>query len=162
MLARTFLGSTIFGYTNGSSNGSLLVTHPSLAPFVRPLTSQELGTLGNVKECIAAATIALPKEPIFHVFSLYISGYDSRARDEVSKAMTPWLATPAIFMGDMNHVQSQVLDAHNQGHMANWPWLRAQLTPGAATPPTLIDIFRIEPPVGTRPHRPQHQADGKA
>ena len=161
IMARTFPGSVVMGYTNGASNGSILVVHPSLAPFVRPLTSPELGTLGNVHDCVAAATIALPKEPIFHVFSLYISGYDSRARDKVARAITPWLNTPALFLGDMNHVQSQVLDSHNQGHMANWPWLRTQLTPEATTPPTLVDFFRVKHPLDTSLTRPQDTVDGR-
>ena len=94
VLMSTFPGATLFGHTNGRSNGSILVIHPTLAPFVRPLTCPNLNTINNVHECIAAATVTIPKEPTFHVFGIYISGYDARAREDVASTITPWLDTP--------------------------------------------------------------------
>ena len=160
VLSRIFPGATLFGYTNGRSNGSVLVVHPTLAPFARPLTCKNLGTVGNVQECIAAVTINIPKEPTFHIFGIYISGHDAGARAQVAATITPWLATPALFLGDMNHVQSPVLDSLNQGALADWPWLRTQLTISDRHRPTLIDFFRVTKPQDTTLTRPQLARDG--
>ena len=160
LLTRTFPGAALFGYTNGGSNGSVLVVHPSLASFVRPLNSVELGPIGNVHECIAAVTVALPKEPVFHVFSIYISGHDAVARDQVANAITPWFNTPAIFMGDMNHVQNPMFDALHQRSPADWPWLRTQLSASAVGRPTLLDFFRLQRPHDRTLTRPSVPPDG--
>ena len=160
VLMNTFPGATLFGHTNGRSNGSILVVHPTLAPFVRPLTCPNLNTINNVRECIAAATVTIPKEPTFHVFGIYISGYDARAREAVASKITPWLDTPAIFMGDMNHVQSPVLDSLGQRDIANWQWLRTQLSTTSRARPTLLDFFRLQKPLDTTLTRPQQAQDG--
>ena len=133
---------TFRNVSSDKSNGTAIIIHSSLPPFVTQLKHDK------VNGCLIAMDLTIPGYHTLRIIDVYKSDHTHlRHRLEKTIAALQQNQPCHIMLGDVNRYIQPSLDTANVKRNKYWPWLHNQVhTTKPTTTPTLIDLYRKDHP----------------
>ena len=144
---------TFTNISSDQSNGTAIIVHSSLSPFVTQLKHDK------VNGCLSAIDLTIPGYHTLRIINVYKS-HHAHLRHRLEKTISALKQDQPchIMLGDFNTYLQPFLDTANVKHNKYWPWLHSQVHPTIpTTTPTLIDLYRKDHPETKQWTRPANK-----